>query len=151
MPTSNSSYGRILAAFAVFIAIAIAATSPAPAQLQFGGPAGGHWGVQYLIDGSLDVTAPAVISFTETSVKNYPKPITSGTVLRVQVDVTKPVEMAMKITDLSGHVMATHNERLKTGSHITDVDTKGWITGAYLVRMMIGDRLAMTTVVVLDH
>lgn len=102
-------------------------------------------------DGVSGVETPAVISFKEGTVISYPNPVTSGTNLNLRFDLNTSAQAHITVTDIVGRVVVEKDATVEAGSALQMIETAGWTSGSYIVRVTIGGVASTTRVVVIEQ
>ena len=99
-------------------------------------------------DGVSGVESPAVISFSEGTVRSYPNPLASGQPLNLRFDLSSATQAEIIVSDVMGRIVHQESARIEAGSALHMVKTDGWAAGAYQISVGIGGTLKTTRVVV---
>lgn len=102
-------------------------------------------------DGISGVESPAVISFTEGTVTSFPNPIAGGTKLNLRFDMKSMATAHVSVSDIVGRSMYETEMNIPAGSAMRSIETSGWASGSYIVRVTIGGVASTTRVVVIEQ
>ncbi|MEP7217783.1 MAG: T9SS type A sorting domain-containing protein [Bacteroidota bacterium] len=81
----------------------------------------------------------------------YPTPVAAGESFRVDYTLGRGREVAVVVSDVSGHVVYQRREETGAGNGSMTIGTDGWASGSYLVRVDLGSETQTRRIVVMDR
>jgi hypothetical protein len=90
------------------------------------------------------------LSSNDNSVTAYPNPVVRGSVFDLRYVLPQATTLEVAISDMIGREIYRSSKEYPAGETIIPVNTSGWSTGRYLVKMTAGEKTFTQRVVVTD-
>ncbi|MDB5035185.1 MAG: lipoprotein [Chlorobi bacterium] len=81
----------------------------------------------------------------------YPNPVAAGEAFRVDYTLGRGREVTVVVSDVSGHVVCQRREETSLGNGSMMIETGGWASGSYLVKVDLGSETQTRRIVVMDR
>jgi hypothetical protein len=99
-------------------------------------------------DGVAGVNSNEITDVLDGVINYYPDPVGRGNNLNIECTLRANASMAVTVSDLLGHIVYNQSTNAGPGNMLLPVNTSGWPSGMYLVKVVVGNNIDIRRIVI---